>query len=67
MAFVVHVRGARITATFHRETANDAIEKANAMAGEGAVSIVDPRGNIFVPEQFASLRDIWPNKHSTAA
>jgi hypothetical protein len=42
----VCVVGPRISATFHCDTASGAIGKAKEMAGQGAVNITDPRGEI---------------------
>ena len=59
--FVVHVVGPRVNAIFHRDKVGDAIEKANQMTADGSVSIEDPNGKLYVPDQFVSLRSAWPS------
>ena len=62
MSFVVYVVGPRISATFYRDTASEAVGKAKEMVRQGAVSITDPRGEIWIPDQFDEMLQTWPEQ-----
>ena len=59
MTFNVTINGRRLTASFSRETASEAIDKANEFVGQGVITITDPRGETYSQHQPIELRARW--------
>jgi hypothetical protein len=57
--FVVHVLG-RLNTSSACYTAGEAIAVAELILSEGKVTITDPRGTIYAPREFDTLRAFWP-------
>ena len=57
--FVVHVAGS-LTPECEFYSAGEAVAMAELVMSEGKVTITDPRGTIYAPQEFGTLRVFWP-------
>ena len=57
--FVVSVRSERGSATYSRDTLEEALSVAKSLADQGKVTIIDPVNREYSSGQFQELKDRW--------